>query len=198
MAYTQAGKSACSRTDDLSDGLLPARDLENRGLSRQQIRRMAARGELLHIGRGIYSRPDATVTENHTVAQVCAHVPHGVVCLASALQFHNLTTQNPWQVWLMIDRHARTPRIEYPPVRVVRSGGEALSAGIEEHRIEGVQVRVTSPAKTVVDCFKYRNKIGIGVALEALKEFLDERGEDRDALRTYAGVCRVEQVMRPY
>lgn len=180
------------------NGILSARNLTRNGLSRQRIQRLTARGELVHVGRGLYIRQDATVTENHTLAQVCARVPRGVVCLISALQFHILTTQNPWQVWLMIDRHARTPRLDYPPLRVIRSGGESLEAGVEVHQIEGVPVRVTDAAKTVVDCFKYRNKIGLGVALEALSAYLQSSGCDRAALRRYARICRVERVLQPY
>ena len=111
----------------LRDGVLRARELTRQGISRQRIRRLTEKGELLHVGRGLYIRPDATVTENHTLAQVCARVPHGIVCLASALQFHNLTTQNPWQVWLMIERHARAPKLDYPPLRILRAGRAVLS-----------------------------------------------------------------------
>ena len=180
------------------DGLLRASDLTRCGLSRGQIMRLTDQGELLHVSRGIYSRPDATVTENHTLAQVCARVPHGVICLASALQFHNITTQNPWQVWLLIESHARAPRMDYPPLRLMRAGGETFAAGVEEHIIEGVPVHVTSAAKTVVDCFKYRNKIGIGIAVEALRESLFERRTDRETIHEFARICRVERVMQPY
>lgn len=183
---------------NLADGVLPARELVHRGLTRQHIQRLTRRGELVHLGRGLYSRPDATVTEHHTLARVCARVPHGIICLLSALQFHNLTTQNPWQVWLMIDRHARTPALGYPPLRIVRSGGEALTNGVEEHRIEGVIVRVTDLPRTVVDCFKYRNKIGLDVALEALREYLRLPHPDRAAIHEYARLDRVERVMQPY
>jgi predicted transcriptional regulator of viral defense system len=182
----------------LEDGLLRASDLTLQGFSRGQIMRLAQQGELLRVGRGLYSRPDAAVTENHTLAQVCALAPHGVICLASALQFHHLTTQNPWQVWLLIENHARAPQMEYPPLRIVRASGEAFTAGVEEHPIEGVTVRVTDVAKTVADCFKYRSKIGLAVALEALKEALSERRTDRATLHHYARLCRVERVMQPY
>jgi predicted transcriptional regulator of viral defense system len=179
-------------------GVVRARDMAERGVSRKQIMLLARAGLLVRVGRGLYSRPDAVITENHTLAQVCARVPHGVVCLASALQFHNLTTQNPWQVWLTIERHARAPRLEYPPLRILRAGGEAFTAGVETYAIEGVSVRVTCVAKTVVDCFKYRNKIGLEIALEALKECIRERQPDRASLHAYARICRVERVMQPY
>jgi predicted transcriptional regulator of viral defense system len=150
------------------------------------------------VGRGLYSRPDATVTENHTLAQVCARVPHGVICLASALQFHQLTTQNPWQVWVLIEKGAHVPQLDYPPLNVVQAGGEAFSAGVEEHRIEGVTVRVTSVAKTIADCFKYRHRIGLDVALEALQEGLQDQRADRASIHHYARIGRVERIIRPY
>jgi predicted transcriptional regulator of viral defense system len=187
-----------SRLLPLDDGLLRVSELTRHGLSRGQIMRLTQQGELLRVGRGLYSRPDATVTENHTLAQVCALVPQGVICLASALQFHELTTQNPWQVWLLIENHARAPQMEYPPLRLMRAGGDAFTEGVLEQEIEGVTVRVTHVAKTIADCFKYRNKIGLSIALEALKEALVERRTDRTTLREYARLCRVEHVMAPY
>lgn len=182
----------------LSRGVLRARDLEQQGLSRQQILRMKQRGELIHAGRGLYLLPVATITENHTLAQVCARVPKGIVCLASALQFHNITTQNPWQVWLLIESHARTPQIDYPPLRIFRASGESFTEGVDSCEIEGVIVHVTCVAKTVVDCFKFRNKIGLDIALEALRESLREQRTDRQMLHHYARICRVERVMKPY
>ncbi len=195
MSNTQTKHSSLPT---LGDGLLRTSELARHGLSRGQITRLTQQGELLRVGRGLYSRPDATVTENHTLAQVCARVPHGVICLASALQFHELTTQNPWQVWLLVENHARAPQMEDPPLRLVRASGDAFTAGVLEQEIEGVTVRVTNVAKTVADCFKYRNKIGLSIALEALKEALAERRTDRATLREYARLCRVEHVMAPY
>ena len=193
-----SGKNLAATVKRLPHGVIRVRELEERGVSRKQIMLLAQQGHLVHVGRGLYSLPDAVITENHTLARVCARVPAGIICLASALQFHNLTTQNPWQVWLMIERHARAPSLEYPPLRIVRAGGEAFTAGIESHRIEGVSVHVTCLAKTVADCFKYRNKIGLNIAMEALKECLRERRIDRASLHTYARICRVERVMQPY
>lgn len=183
---------------NLGHGVLRARDLEAHGLSRKSIMQLTKQGELLRVGRGLYQVPDATITEHHTLAQVAARVPHGVICLASALQFHEITTQNPWQVWLLIEKGARTPKLDYPPLRTLRASGEAFTAGVEEHRLEGVPVKVTCVAKTVADCFKYRSKIGLDVALEALRECLHERRTDRATLRHYARICRVERVMTPY
>ncbi len=121
-----------------------------------------------------------------------------MVCLLSALQNHHLTTQAPFEVWLAIAEKARLPKIEYPPLRVVRFSGPSLSFGIEEHEVDGVRVRVYSPAKTVADCFKYRNKIGLDVAIEALRDCLRQRKATRDELWSAAKVCRMSNVMRPY
>ncbi len=179
-------------------GILRARDMTAKGVSRKQIMEMTRQGELQRIGRGLYSRPNEDITENHTLAQVCARVPHGTVCLASALQFHEIGTQNPWQVWTLIEKTARTPRVDYPPLQIVRASGAAFTEGVEEHLIEGVTVRVTCIAKTIADCFKYRSRLGLDVALEALKECLSEKRVDRALLHHYARVCRVEQTVRPY
>ena len=167
-------------------------------MSRKQIMQLAQQGQLVRISRGLYSRPDAVITENHTLAQFCARVPHGVICLASALQFHNVGTQNPWQVWALVENGARTPQIDYPPVHIVHARGESFTSGVEEHPIEGVSVRVTSVAKTVADCFKYRNLVGLDVALEALKECLVDKRTNRASIRHYARICRVERIIRPY
>lgn len=180
------------------EGIFRARDMVAKGVSRKRIMEMTRHGELLHIGRGLYTRPNADVTENHTLAQVCARVPHGIICLVSALQFHGIGTQNPWQVWTLIENSARPPSLEYPPLQIVRASGAAFSEGTEERSIEGVTARVTCVAKTVADCFKYRNRIGLDVALEALKECLSDNRADRALLHHYARVCRVEKIMSLY
>lgn len=135
---------------------------------------------------------------NLTMAEASKRVPHGVVCLLSALRFHELTTQSPFEVWLAIGEKARLPKLDYPPLRTVRFSGDALAFGIEEHKAEGVDVRVYSPAKTVADCFKYRNKIGLDVAIEALRDCLRQRKATMDELWNAAKVCRMSKVMRPY
>jgi predicted transcriptional regulator of viral defense system len=185
-------------------GILRARDLAERGFSRQRIKRLVDRGEIERLGRGLYSLPDAEITRHHSLAEVCKRAPHAVVCLASALQFHDLTTQSPAEVWILIDKYARAPHLNYPPLRVFRASGEMLTSGVEEHLIEGVTVLVTNVPKTVADCFKYRNKIGLDIALEALKESLRRtpgtkiRPTTREEIRRYARLCRVECVMQPY
>ena len=179
-------------------GILRPRDLEAHVIARTYLRELCDQGLLIRSGRGIYTAADAAVTEHHTLAEVSKRVPHGVVGFASALRFHDLTTQNPWEVWLMIESGSRVPRVDYPPLRIFRASGKAFLSGIDEHPIEGVSVRVYNLPKTIADCFKYRNKIGLDLALEALRECLRSRRCSRDELHHYARISRVEQVMRPY
>ena len=179
-------------------GVLRPRDLDPYGIPREYLRRLQAQGRLKRLGRGLYTLPDHEVSEHHSLAEACKRVPKGVVCLLSALRFHDLTTQAPFEVWLALDEKAWRPRLDYPSLKIVRFSKEALDAGVEEHIIEGVTVRVTSPAKTVADCFKYRNKIGLDVALEALRECWNKKRCTMDALWRYAGICRVKNIMRPY
>ena len=179
-------------------GVLRPRDLDVHGIPRIYLSRLCERGLLQRVGRGLYVLPGADVTEYHTLAEACKRVPHGVVCLLSALRFHGLTTQSPFEVWLAIGSKVWRPRVDYPPLRFVRFSARALEAGVEEHSIEGVIVRVYNPAKTVVDCFKYRNKIGLHVALEALRDCRRQRRCTNDELWHYAKICRVANVMRPY
>ena len=179
-------------------GIIRPRDLDAYGIPREYLRRLCVKGVLERQARGIYSLRGAELTEHHSLVQACKRVPKGVVCLLSALSFHRLTTQAPFEIWLAIDRKSRLPKVEGVPLRLVRFSCDALTEGIEQHRIEGVDVRVYCPAKTVADCFKYRNKIGLDVALEALRECRRERRCTMDELWIYAKVCRVANVMRPY
>ena len=141
---------------------------------------------------------DAEPTENQTLAEVCKRVPHGVVCLLSALQFHELTTEAPFEVWLAIGEKAWLPKVDYPPLRIVRFSKAALTSGIEQHKISAVTVRVYDPAKTVADCFKYRNKVGQDVALEALRFCRERKRTPVSELLEYARICRVQNIMSPY
>lgn len=179
-------------------GILRARDLASQSIPRTYLKRLQERGLLVKETRGLYKLPDAEVTENHGLAEACKLVPHGVVCLLSALQFHKLTTQAPSEVWLALDRKARAPRERGQALRLVRMSGRALTEGVERHRIEGVTVKIYKPAKTVADCFKYRNKIGLDVALEALRDYRQKYRSGMDELYRFAKLCRVERVMRPY
>ncbi len=177
-------------------GILRSRDLGP--IPRQYLRLAEAQGKVRRVARGLYVASDAEVTENHDLALAAKRVPHGVVALLSALRFHDLTTQLPHEVWLAIDTKARLPKIDYPPLRIVRFSGAALDYGAAPHIIEGIPVRITTPAKTVADCFKYRNKIGLDVALEALRDCFRQRKATLDEIWQAAKVCRVAKVMRPY
>jgi predicted transcriptional regulator of viral defense system len=180
------------------EGILRPRDLAARSIPRTYLNRLHERGLLVKETRGLYKLPDADITENHGLAEACKRVPRGVVCLLSALQFHKLTTQAPSEVWLALDRKARAPTNGGQPLRIVRMSGKALTEGVEEHRIEGVTVKVYKPAKTVADCFKYRNKIGLDVALEALRDYRQKHRSGMNELWKFAKICRVEKVMQPY
>ena len=179
-------------------GLLRVCDLTSRGLHPEYLRRLYQKGLVRREGRGLYIAADAEISVHYGLAQVAKRIPHGVICLLSALSFHEIGTQLPHQVWMAIDRRAARPKTQFPPLRVMRFSGVALTEGIETYQIEGVPVQIFNPAKTVADCFKYRNKIGLDVALEALKECIRDRRTTMDDLWHFAKVCRMTNVMRPY
>jgi predicted transcriptional regulator of viral defense system len=175
-----------------------SRWLERKGVSRVKLQRLVKRGDLVRLRRGIYAQPgESEVTEHHDLAVVATSIPRGVICLLSALRFHGLGTQNPAEIWVAIHGKARKPKIDFPPVKIVRFSGPALDHGVETHQIEGVAVRMTSPARTVADCFKFRNKIGPDIALEALREYRRAR-KSLDDLVQAAQEVRVANVIRPY
>ena len=179
-------------------GVLRPRDLERHGIPRQYLRILQQQGRIQRGGRGLYTLAGAKATENHSLAEAGKRVPHGVVCLLSALRLHGLTTQLPHEVWLAIERKGWKPNVDQPAIRVVRFSGAALTSHIQERKIEGVTVRFYDPAKTVADCFKYRNKIGLDVAIEALRDCWRKKKATMDQLYEAAKVCRVAAVMRPY
>ena len=179
-------------------GVLRARDVARQGIPSVYLRRLHERGLLFRSGRGLYTLSRRDISANHSLAEACRRTPHGVVCLLSALRFHGLTTQAPPEVWLAIDWKARAPKPGTPTLRIARMSGEALRAGVEEHQVDGVTVRVFGAAKTVADCFKFRNKIGLDVALEALRDYRRSHRAGMDALWRFARICRVAEVMRPY
>jgi len=179
-------------------GVLRPRDLAPYAIPRHYLRSAEEQGLIQRTARGLYLPANAPLTEHHSLAEVAKRVPHGTICLLSALRFHDIGTQNPFEVWLAIGNKDRAPRSGSPALRVVRFSGRALEYGQERHVIEGVPVRITSIAKTVADCFKYRNKIGLDVALEALRDCLRRKKATSSAILEAARVSRVENVLRPY
>jgi predicted transcriptional regulator of viral defense system len=175
-----------------------ARELAAAGIHRQVLTRLVADGQIVRVARGVYQLPAQGIGEHAGLVLASMAVPQGVICLLSALQFHGLGTQLPTEVWIALDRRARRPQLAYPPLRVLRFSGAALTEGVERHRIDGREVSVYCIEKTLADCFKYRNKIGLDVALEAMREARLERRIDVDVLWRYARIDRVTNVMRPY
>lgn len=178
--------------------LIKPKDLTAEKIPTVYLSRLVKQGKLLQVGKGLYSLPDTLLDENQSLLEVQHLVPKGVFCLLTALQFHNLTTQNPFQVWLAVDRNAAVPRIRSIQNRIFRMSGEMFSAGIKEHQVEGGTIRVYSPAKTIADCFKYRNKVGLDVAMEALRDAWRKRLITMDELWRFAEINRVSKVILPY
>ena len=168
------------------------------GIGPETLARLVREDAVARSARGLYQLPDAQVEAAHTLAAAAALVPKGIVCLTSALQYHELTLQMAAMVWMAIERTAWRPKIDYPPIRLVRFTGDALTDGVERHRIEGVEVAITDPARTIVDCFRYRAKVGLDVAMEGLREGLRHRRCTPDELWRHARNARVWSVMRPY
>lgn len=179
-------------------GVFRSRDWVAAGFPREYLRRLVVRGELRTLGRGLYATADFEGDQHQSLVEAAQRAPRGVVCLFSALQFHGLGTQTPHELWLALPRGAHRPRDPGPPTRFCRFSGPAYDHGIEEHRLPGGVVRAYSPAKTVADCFKYRHKYGLDVALEALREAWREKKVTMKSLAAAAGACRVARVMRPY
>ncbi len=173
-------------------------DARDHGVHPETVYRLVRRGELERVGRGLYRAAEAMVTEHHGLVLAAMVVPNGVVCLLSALSFHELTTQLPFEVWMALDRRAAAPRDPAVQVRIMRFSGAALALGIEAHEMEGTQVRVYSAAKTVIDCFRYRNLVGMDVTIEALRDCLQQRKSSPGELWELARACRIGSVIRPY
>lgn len=181
-----------------SAALLRARDVAALSLPTIILSRLVKDGRLRRVGRGVYARPDQPLSEHVSLAEVALRVPKGVICLLSALRIHGLGTQAPHQVWLAIPQNSPTPRVERPSLRPVRMSGHALTEGVQSMRIDGLDVPVFNAAKTIADCFKYRNKIGIDVAIQALRDGWEQRKVSMDELSHYANIDRVSNVIRPY
>jgi predicted transcriptional regulator of viral defense system len=178
--------------------MLRLKDFVAEGIGPETLARLVREELVSRPARGLYQLPGAQVEAAHTLAEAAALVPKGIVCLTSALQSHELTLQMPAAVWMAIERTAWRPKIDYPRIRFVRFTGHSLTDGVVRHRIEGVEVPITDPARTIVDCFRYRAKVGLDVAMEGLREGLLRRRCTPDELWRYAHKARVWSVMRPY
>lgn len=178
--------------------LVSAADVREHGWSAQMLIKLHQAGKLVRVTRGLYALPGAEPSTHRSLAEVCRRVPKGVVCLLSALQFHEIGTQLPHEVWIGVPEGTQTPAVDYPPLRIVRLRGAAYAEGIETATEEGSAIRVYSIEKTVADCFKFRHKIGLDVALEALKDAWAQRKLSADRLTHFARINRVEKVLQPY
>lgn len=168
------------------------------GVHPRTLYRMRDQGIVERLGRGMYRFADIPSLENPDLATVAMKVPKGVICLISALSYHELTTEIPHEIYVALPRGAEPPRLDYPPLRIFWFSGPAFEEGIERHEVDGIPMKVYNPEKTLADCFKYRNKIGLDVVLEALKFYRQRKRFRADDLMRYARICRVEKVMRPY
>ena len=178
--------------------LVTPSDIESQGLPRAYLYQLVRDGVIEHVGRGVYQWPKIKPDIHFALAEVTKRVPNGVVSLLSALSFYELTSQNPFEVWTALETKSWKPKLDYPPTRFIFMSEKSMKAGVEIHQVNGVEVKVFSPAKTVADCFKYRNKIGLDVALEALKEGLRRKLFSVDELICHAETCRVSRVIQPY
>lgn len=178
--------------------ILTAGEAAKAGIHRQVLTRLVREGALERVERGRYRLPSRPISEHHGLVLAASAVPHGVICLLSALSFHGIGTQLPSRVWIAVRGRTRRPALRHPPLHVVRFSGPSFSEGIETQKIEGHTVRIYGVAKTVADAFKYRNKIGLDVALEALREAWRERRFTMNEIDDFARVCRVERVIKPY
>ena len=179
-------------------GIVRARDITDAGIARTYLQRLCQEGRLVRVGRGLYQAADADITAYHSLVEASQALQHGVVCLLSALQFHGLTTQAPHQVWMMVAAKKWMPMHPSVSLRIIRAHEAVLTAGVEHHTIEHIDVPIYAAAKTVADCFKHRNKLGIDVAVEALRDCLRQQTCSVDELWHYAQICRVQNVIRPY
>lgn len=178
--------------------VLRVRDVISAGIHPETLRRMRRRGSINRVSRGLYVKAGATPSPYQALIEALKKMPRGVVCLLTALRYHEVGTQSPREVWIALPPGVRVPRMPYPRIRAVRFSGEAYTSGIEIRRIGGNELRLYSVAKTVADCFKYRNKIGTNTAVEALRDALRDKKCTADELWRYAKICRVTRIMQPY
>lgn len=194
-------KSARDRAIEIirkSGGLIRTHEALAQGIHRRTLYGLRGEGTIISISRGLFQLVDQDIPAQVDLVEVSKKVPMGVICLISALAFHQLTTQTPHYIWLAVDRKARKPKIDYPPVRVFFFSGDAFSQGIETHRIMKQNIRVYNAPKTIIDCFRWRDAVGLDVAIEAAREYLKHEDSSPSSLMEYAKACRVEKIVRPY
>ncbi len=202
LCYTSA-MSTTTKKEQVIDyvkhhNLVRSNEIDKMGLPRTYLNQLTQEGVINRVGHGLYQWPDRRQDSHTTLSEVAKKAPNGVISLLSALSFHEFTSENPFEVWVALERKSWRPAIDYPPTKFVYMSGKSISEGIDVHILNGVEVRIFNPAKTVADCFKYRNKIGLDVALESLKEGWKMKYFTIDELMHYAEICRVENVIRPY
>lgn len=178
--------------------ILRSNDLKKMHIPRVVLTRLAQCGQLEKIDRGLYCLPKMHITEHTHLAAIATKIPQAVFCLLTALQLHELTTQLPRQVWIAMPRGSHIPKWDYPPLKMIQCSPNVYSEGVEAIEYDKQIIRVYSPAKTVVDCFKHRNKIGLDVAIEALREARTQKKASADELWHFAKICRVTNIIRPY
>ena len=179
-------------------GILRTSQALKAGIHPATLYAMRDSGEIEVISRGVFRLSDIPPLGNPDLVTVATRVPHGVICLISALSFYELTTQIPHEVHVALQRGAEEPRLDYPPIRTYRFTGEAFTAGVDIHDLDGVSVRIYSLEKTLADCFKFRNKVGLDTVIEAIRFYRERRKIKVDDLMRYATICRVNKIMRPY
>ena len=180
------------------NGILRPRDLDPVGIPREYLKRLYFNGYLKKVGRGLYILDNKEIDEYQTIMEACKRVPNGVISLMTALQYHELTTQVPFEVWMAIERTVWLPKVDGTIIRFFRFSGPSFTEGIIKKKVNGVSMKIYNPAKTVADCFKYRNKIGIDVAIEALRDCIQSHKCTFDEIMNYAKICRVANVIKPY
>ena len=179
-------------------GILRATEAIKAGVHPRTLYEMVEKEVVEKLSRGVYRIADLPPMGNPDIVSVAVRIPKGVICLVSALAFYEMTTQVPYRIYIAVKKHSWAPRVDYPPVRIMWYGDKAYSSGVETPIVDGVEIRIYSPEKTLADCFKYRNKIGLDTAIEALKLYRDRRRIKIDEVFRFARICRVDKIMRPY
>ena len=195
---TQDNFEKAKKTFRSSGGVLRMNEALQAGIHRRMLYSMLEAGLIEQLNRGLYRLSDLPPLGNPDLVSVALKVPSGVICLISALAYHEITTQIPHEVYVALERGMEAPKLDHPPLRIFWFSGQAFTLGIQTHKIDGIPLPIYSPGKTIADCFKYRNKIGLDTAIEALKLYRGKKRFKADDLMKFARACRVEKIIRPY